>query len=235
MMAKSATIGAAPRAATGKGPARVSRRSGRIPAVLYGHGEASVPLSVDARSFDRLLHEVSIENTLIDLELEGQSPMKVLVREVQRHPYRDTILHVDFFHISMEEEITVEVPVVLVGTPKGVRLHGGIQDHAMREIEVLCLPSDIPEKIEIDVSELDIGDAVRVGDLTVPNVQILADAEQAVVSVVPPTVIEEAAPEVAVVEGAEPEVIAKGKEEEAAEAPPAKGEKPEKSEKGEKK
>jgi large subunit ribosomal protein L25 len=232
-MAKSATIGAAPRTATGKGPARAARRSGRIPAVLYGHGEESVPLTVDAHSFVRLLHEVSIENTLIDLELAGQTPMKVLVREVQRHPYRDMILHVDFFHISMQEKITVEVPVVLVGTAKGVRLHGGIQDHAMREIEVLCLPSDIPEKIEIDVSDLDIGDSVRVADLKVPNVQIMADAEQAVVSVVPPTVMEEAVPEAAVaVEGAEPEVIAKGKEEEGETAPP-KGEKGEKGERGE--
>jgi large subunit ribosomal protein L25 len=235
-MAKSATIGAAPRTATGKGPARAARRSGRIPAVLYGHGEESVPLTVDAHSFERLLHQVSIENTLIDLELAGQSPMKVLVREVQRHPYRDLILHVDFFHISMQEKITVEVPVVLVGAAKGVRLHGGIQDHAMREIEVLCLPSDIPEKIEIDVSELDVGDSVRVADLKVPNVQILADAEQAVVSIVPPTVIEEAVPEAAAVaEGVEPEVItAKAKEEEGETAPP-KPERGERGEKGEKK
>jgi large subunit ribosomal protein L25 len=234
-MAKSATIEAAPRNATGKGAARAARRSGRIPAILYGHGEASVPLTVDAHSFERLQHEVSVENTLIDLALEGQVPMKVLVREVQRHPYRDLVLHVDFFHISMQEKLTVEVPVVLIGTARGVRLNGGIQDHAMREIEVLCLPSDIPEKIEVDVSELDIGDSVRVGDIHVPNVQILADAEQAIVTIVPPTVIEEAAPEaVAEAEGVEPEVIAKGKEEEEAEAALGKGEKAERGEKGEK-
>jgi large subunit ribosomal protein L25 len=238
-MAKSAAIAAAARQATGKGAARSARRAGRIPAILYGHGEESVALTVDAHSFERLVHAVSVENTLIDLELDGQAPMKVLVREVQRHPYRDQVLHVDFFHISMQEKLTVEVPVVLVGTPLGVRLHGGIQDHSMRVIEVICLPSDIPEKIEVDVKELDIGDSVRVGDIQVPNVQILADPEQAIVTIVPPTVMEEAVPEVAAEpEGAEPEVIAKGKEEEA-EAAPAKGEKgektPPKSEKGEKK
>jgi large subunit ribosomal protein L25 len=224
-MARTATIHAATRERTGKGAARSIRREGRIPGVLYGHGEDSVALTVDAHTFSRLLHEVSVENTLLDLELEGQTALKVLVREVQRHPFRNEVLHVDFFHISMEEKISVEVPVALVGTPLGVRLHGGILDHSMRAIEVLCLPSDIPEKVEIDVSGLGIGDAIRVSDLALPDVQILDDPERSVVSVVPPTVIEEAAPEAAEVEAAEPEVIAKGKEEEAAEAPPAKGEK----------
>lgn len=225
-MAGSATIAATPRERTGKGAARSARRAGRIPAVLYGHGEESVPLSVDAHSFERLVHEVSVENTLIDLELDGRGALKVLVREIQRHPYRDEVLHVDFFHISMQEKITVEVPVVLVGTAVGVRLHGGILDHSMREIEVLCLPSDIPQRVEVDVSALDIGDAVRVSDLALPNVQILDDPEQAVVSVVPPTVMEEVVAEAEVeAEGAEPEVITKGKEEEPAEAPSAKGDK----------
>jgi large subunit ribosomal protein L25 len=228
-MAKTATISALPRTATGKGAARAARRDGRIPAVLYGHGEESVALTVDTHSFERLLHEVSVENTLIDLELDGGSPFKVLVREVQRHPYRDHILHVDFFHVSMQEKITLEVPVVLSGNPLGVRLHGGILDHAMRQIQVLCLPSDIPEKIEIDVSALEIGDAVRISDVALPNVQVLGDTEAVVVSVVPPTVIEEVVVEAAAVEGAEPEVIAKGKEEEEEEGAPggAKGEKKE--------
>lgn len=224
-MAKSAAISARSREGRGKGPARAARREGRIPGVLYGHGEDSVALSVDAHGFDRLLHEVSVESTLIDLELEGREPVKVLVREVQRHPYRDQILHVDFFHISMEEKITLGVPVTLLGTPVGVRLHGGILDHAMREIEIECLPQDIPEKVEIDVSGLDIGDAVRIGDVSLPDVQLLADPEQAIVTVVPPTVMEEVVAEAVEVEGAEPEVIAKGKEEEAAEAAPGKGEK----------
>ncbi|HEY7531075.1 MAG TPA: 50S ribosomal protein L25/general stress protein Ctc [Gemmatimonadota bacterium] len=215
MAARTATVEALRRDRTGKGAARSARRGGRIPAVLYGHGEESLALSVDGRRFERLLHEISVENTLLDLALDGQPALKVLVREIQRHPHRDEILHVDFFHVSMQEKITLEVPVVLVGTPRGVRLHGGILDHSMRDIEVLCLPSDIPEKVEIDVGELEIGQSVRISDLSIPNVQILGDADRSVVSVVPPTVIEEAAPEVeAAAEGAEPEVIAKGKEEE---------------------
>ena len=217
-MAKTMTIQANPRERTGKGAARSARREGRIPGVLYGHGEESVALSVDAHSFDRLLHEVSVENTLIDLEVDGRSPVKVLVREVQRHPFLNQILHVDFFHISMEEKITVEVPVVLKGTPAGVRLKGGIVDHAMRELEVLCLPGDIPERIELDVSALDIGDSVRVSDVSLPNVQIPGDPERAIVSVVPPTVIEEVAAEPAAEVAAEPEVISRGKEEEEAPA-----------------
>ncbi len=211
-MARSATIQATPRERTGKGAARAARRAGRIPAVLYGHGEDSVPLAVEAHTFNRLLHAVSVENTLLDLELDGQPPFKVLVREIQRHPYRDEILHVDFFHVSMQEKITLEVPVMLAGSPRGVRLHGGILDHGMREIEVLCLPSDIPEKVEVDVSALEIGDAVRISDLDVPNVQVLGDPDAVVVSVVPPTVMEEVAAEVEEAEGAEPEVIARGKE-----------------------
>jgi large subunit ribosomal protein L25 len=225
-MAKSAGLIARPRERTGKGAARATRREGRIPGVLYGHGEESVALSVDSHSFQRLLHEVSVENTLIDLELDGKAAVKVLVREVQRHPFRDEVLHVDFFHISMQEKITVAVPVLLTGVPAGVRLRGGILDHSMRDIQVLCLPSDIPERIEIDVSALDIGDAVRISDLELPDVQILADAEQAVVSVVPPTVIETAPEAVVEAAGAEPEVIAKGKEEEGgAEGAPGKAEK----------
>jgi large subunit ribosomal protein L25 len=223
MAAKTATVEALRRDQTGKGAARSARREGRIPAVLYGHGEESLVLSVDGRRFERLLHEISVENTLLDLALDGQPALKVLVREIQRHPHRDEILHVDFFHVSMQEKITLEVPVVLVGAPRGVRLHGGILDHSMRDIEVLCLPSDIPEKVEIDVSNLEIGQAVRISDLSIPNVQILGDPERSVVGVVPPTVIEEAVAEVEpAAEGAEPEVIAKGKEEEPGAAPAGK-------------
>jgi large subunit ribosomal protein L25 len=212
-MARSAAIQATVRDGRGKGAARSVRREGRIPAVLYGHGEASVPLTVDAQSFSRILREISVENTLIDLELDAQPPLKVLVREVQRHPYRDEVLHVDFFHISMEEKITVQVPVVLVGTPRGVRVSGGVLDHAMREIEVSCLPQDIPEKVEIDVSGLDIGEAVRPSELNLPDVQILGDPDRPVVSVLAPTVLPEAAVPGEEVEGAEPEVITRGKEE----------------------
>jgi large subunit ribosomal protein L25 len=211
------TIRATRRDGIGKGPARTTRREGRVPGVLYGHGEESVALSVDARELQRLVHSVSIENTIVDLAVEGvRQPVKVLIREIQRHPTREEYLHVDFFHIAMDEKLSVEVPIVLVGTPIGVKDKGGIVDHQLRELEVYCLPGEIPEKIEVDVSALDIGDAIHVGDIVVPEgVEVEIDAERSVVTVLAPTVVaEEEAAAAAEEAPAEPEVIGKRKPEE---------------------
>ena len=158
-MAKaSTTISATKRDGIGKGSARTTRREGRVPGVLYGHGEESIPLSVDARELERLVQSVSVENTIVDLALKGtRQPYKVLIREVQRHATRDQFLHVDFFHVAMDEKISVEVPIVVTGEPVGVRTKGGILDYQLRELSVVCLPGDIPEKIEVDVAHLDIG------------------------------------------------------------------------------
>ena len=214
-MATSATIHATARDGRGKGAARTTRRGGRIPGVLYGHGEESVALSVDAAELKRLVHAISIENTIVDLDLGGSEPYKVLIRELQRHPVRDEFLHIDFFHVAMDEKLQVEIPIVLVGTPTGVKNKGGVLDHQLRELEVYCLPGNIPEKVELDVSALDIGDSVHVSDIRLGDVEILTDADRAVVAVLAPTVIE--VEEAAVVEEApaEPEVIGRGKEEEA--------------------
>lgn len=203
----------------GKGPARRLRQDGRIPAVLYGHGFDAVALSVDETELRDLLQTISTENTLIDLRLEGAeagpATATALIREVQRHPWQPRILHVDFFKISMEERITVEIPVALVGVPVGVKAAGGILEMILRDIEIECLPGDIPEKIELDVTALGIGDSIRVRDITIPKVQIKADPDQAIVTVVPPTVMVEpekpAAPEAEI---AEPEVIARERKEE---------------------
>jgi large subunit ribosomal protein L25 len=216
-MASNSNIGALPREAVGKGGARSMRREGRVPGILYGHGEESIPLSVDARELQRLVHSVSIENTIVDLSLKGtRQPYKVLIREIQRHPTREEYIHVDFFHIAMDEKISVEVPIVLNGEPTGVRNKGGILDHQLRELEVYCLPAEIPERIEVDVSELDIGDAIHVRDLAVPEgVEIEADPDRAVAAVLAPAVVpieEEVA--AAVEEPAEPEVITKRRAEE---------------------
>lgn len=216
-MASNSNIGALPREAVGKGGARSMRREGRIPGILYGHGEESIPLSVDARELQRLVHSVSIENTIVDLSLKGtRQPYKVLIREIQRHPTREEYIHVDFFHIAMDEKISVEVPIVLNGEPTGVRNKGGILDHQLRELEVYCLPAEIPERIEVDVSELDIGDAIHVRDLAVPEgVEIEADPDRAVAAVLAPAVVpieEEVA--ASVEEPAEPEVITKRRAEE---------------------
>lgn len=217
-MATTATISARSRESRGKGAARQTRREGRIPGVLYGHGEDSVPLSVDANELQRLVHTISIENTIVDLDLGSGEPYKVLIRELQRHPFRDEFVHIDFFHVAMDEQIQVEVPIVLIGTPTGVKNKGGVVDHQLRELEVFCLPGSIPEKIELEVSHLDIGDSIHVSDIQLPDVEILTDADRSVVAVLAPTVIEveEAAAEEAL---AEPEVIGRGKEaEEEAEA-----------------
>lgn len=228
-MATSATIHATSREGTGKSAARTSRREGRVPGILYGHGEESVPLSVDARELQRLVHSVSIENTIVDLALDkAKAPVKVLIREIQRHPTREQYLHVDFFHIAMDEKLSVEVPIVLIGTPVGVKDKGGIVDHQLRELEVYCLPGEIPEKIEVDVSALDIGDSIHVSELSVPEgIDVETDAERSVVAVLAPAalVAEEA------VEGApapeeeitEPELIGRKKAEEEGEGEEAEG------------
>ena len=212
-MARTVTINARTRDQTGKGAARTSRRDGRVPGVLSGHGEESVALSVDANELQRLVHSISVENTIVDLEMEGK-PYKVLIRELQRHPFRDEYLHIDFFHVAMDEKIHVEIPIVLTGVPTGVKNKGGVMDHQLREIEVFCLPGNIPEKVEIDVTELDIGDSIHVRDVTLPEVEILTDLERSVVAVLAPTVIEVEEEEEPEDELLEPELIGRGKEDE---------------------
>jgi large subunit ribosomal protein L25 len=211
-MATTATISAQTREGRGKGAARASRRGGRIPGVLYGHGEESVPLSVDAGELQKLVHTISVENTIVDLDIGDGEPYKVLIRELQRHPFRDEFVHIDFFHVAMDEKIQVEVPIVLLGTPTGVKNKGGILDHQLRELEVFCLPGSIPEKVEVDVSHLDIGDSIHVNEIQLPDVEVLTELDRAVVAVLAPTVVEveEEAAEEAILE---PEVIGRGKEE----------------------
>ena len=212
-MANTASITAERRQETGKGAARTFRRTGRVPGILYGHGEESVAVSVDARELSRLVQSISVENTIVDLEVGDGGSYKVLIRELQRHPYRNEMIHVDFFHVAMDEKIYVEIPIVLHGTPVGVKNKGGIVDHQLRELEVYCLPGSIPEKVEVDISELDIGDAIHVADLSIPDVEIETDPERSVVTVLAPTVIEEPEAEIAEEELAEPEVIGKAREE----------------------
>lgn len=212
-MATNAMISATEREGRGKGAARSTRREGRIPGILYGHGEESVALSVDAGELKKLVHSISVENTILDLDFGGSEPYKVLIRELQRHPVRDEFVHIDFFHVAMDEKIQVEIPILLIGTPTGVKNKGGVLDHQLRELEVFCLPGNIPEKVELDVSDLDIGDSIHVSDIQLPDVEILTELDRAVVAVLAPTVIEveeEAAAEATLTE---PEVIGRGKEE----------------------
>jgi len=210
---------------TGKGPARRSRRGGVIPGVIYGEGERSIPFEAKYDDFQTLIHTASGENVIVDLKLEGDSAdRKAIIREIQRDPINGSILHFDLHHISMTEKVKVNVPVVVVGVPIGVKDFGGVLEHVLREIEVECLPTEIPAKIEVDVSALKIGDSIHVGELTVAGGTITTTKERSVVTVVPPAV-EEVAKEAEVPEAAEPELVGKEKEEEEEEVKEGEGEK----------
>jgi large subunit ribosomal protein L25 len=214
----SAALSARAREGTGKGNARKLRAAGRIPAVIYGHGEETRKLSVDAHELKTLFSKIRVENTVITMNIEGESePSQALVREVQRHAYRDDFVHVDFYQIHAGEAITVEVPIRLLGNPPGVKA-GGVLQHALNEIEVRCMPDRIPATLDVDISSLEIGDSVHVSDIPQPEgVEFLIDAERTVCSVMAPTLAveeEEVAAEVAEGEPEEPEVIARGKADE---------------------
>lgn len=229
-------LGGTRREKLGKGGARKARAAGHIPAVLYGHGQEPVPVSVQAREFDLALRGHKGGNPIVNLSVGGGGEYTALIRAVQYDPLTHGILHLDFQHISLTETIEVKVAVHLTGLPIGVKDGGGILETILREIEVRCLPTALPAAIEVDVSHLNIGDSVHVREVTVPNVTILNDGAETIATVVPPTVMEEKPAEAVVVEAApsEPEVIAKGKKEEG-EAPAAEAkEKKEKEDKGKK-
>ena len=197
-------LNATPRTGSGKGVARKLRAAGKVPAVVYGHGDRTIPLALDAHELEILLHSISVDNTVIGLMTEGGAETKVLIREVQMHPFRPMALHVDFLQLHAGERIRLHIPVRLVGTPEGVHAHGGVMDQVIYDLDVECLPDQIPEAAEVDVSGLQIGDSARVGDLKLDGVKVLTDPDLPIVSVLAPTVHEE--PEAA--EAApEPEVI----------------------------
>ncbi len=203
------------RDSVGKGGARKARAAGKIPAVLYGHGEEPVALAVGAREFDVALRKHRGGNAIVNLSLGG-GEVTALIRDVQYDPINHAILHLDFQHISLTETIEVEVPVHLIGVPVGVKDGGGILEHIVRQVEVRCLPTTIPASIDVDVTKLAIGDSVHVRDLSVADVQVLSDPDATIATVVPPTVMEEAKPAEGVAEaGTQPEIsVAKGKKEE---------------------
>jgi large subunit ribosomal protein L25 len=211
---------------TGKGVARKLRAAGQVPGVLYGESTEPMPLQLAGREIATILRKSSSEHIIIDLTVNenGGEPQLALLRAVQHDPITGDVLHVDFLHISPTKKIIVTVPVNITGTAIGVKDFGGILQHALREIEVESLPSDIPDRIDVDVSELGIGDAVHVRDVKVSNVQFVTAEERTIASVVPPTVMREVT-EAAEAEGeaAEGEAAAEGEgaaaEGEAKEAP----------------
>jgi large subunit ribosomal protein L25 len=183
---------------TGKNANHKIRAQGYIPAVLYSHGE-SQSIMVQKKNFFKIFKGHISENVLIDLEIKDASgsPVKAFVKDYQRHPITDEILHVDFFRVTMTEAISTNVPVEIVGTPIGVK-QGGILEIIEREIEVECLPSDLPEKITIDVTNLAIGQSIHVKDIAAPKgVTILSTPDTVVVAVLAPhKVVEEVAQQV---------------------------------------
>jgi large subunit ribosomal protein L25 len=207
-------LGATPRGDAGKGVARKLRSTGRVPAVLYGHGEQPRALSVNAHDLGLLIGAVNVENTIVTLDIDGEGPQDVLLREVQMHPYKPEPLHVDFFHVHAGEKLHVKIPVRLQGTPVGVHTDGGVLDQVLYEVEVECLPANIPDAVEIDVSNLGIGESVRVGDIPArEGVKFLQDGELPIASIVGAHRSEDV--DAAAEEPSEPEVLRarKGEEE----------------------
>jgi large subunit ribosomal protein L25 len=238
-MANVVAIEATTRQPRGKGAARQTRFAKKVPAVVYGHGRASQPLTVDALALEKALIGVDPESTLIELTVDGKKS-RALIREIQRHALRPDIIHVDFYEIKADEKVTLKVPVHLVGTPDGVRNAGGVLDQVIREVEIEVLPEHIPDRVELDVSALLIGHSKHVSDLSIANAVILTGADLTIATVVPPRAEEVVAPTAeAGAEVAEPELIRKVREEEGEEgeaAPPAeaKAEAKPKAEKAEK-
>lgn len=214
-----AQLSASSRAGAGKGPARTLRRDGRLPAVIYGHAREPLSLSVNAREFERLLERVAAENTVIELDIDG-TMSRTLIREIQRHPVRRNVLHVDFQELVAGERVIVRIPLVLQGTPDGVRHSGGILSQVMQELECRVDPLNMPGHIDIDVSGIAIGHSIHVNEISIPEgIEVLDDPESTIAVVAAPKAeVEAPAPGAAPEAPAEPELIRKPKEGEEGEA-----------------
>jgi large subunit ribosomal protein L25 len=219
-----ATLEAVKREGRRKNEANRLRASGKMPAIFYGPGKGgkaaeAIAVTVDPKAVLRILHSDSGANTLINLKVDGRET-RVMLREYQLDPVTHQLLHADFYELAMDKAITVTVPIQLNGESKGVKQQGGLLDFVTREIEVECLPTDIPEHIDVDVTELMLHQSIRVRDLAVnPKWKAISDGDTMLVHIVVPKVEEEpvaeAAPEAAAAAApAEPEVIKKGKTEE---------------------
>ena len=222
-----ATLEAVERTARGKNESRRLRVTGKIPAVVYGVKEAGVPIAVDPKGLTKILQTELGANTLIALKLPGGGNARVLVKEYQYDPVTHKLLHADFYKVAMDKVIRVTVTVVPKGEPKGVKQQGGVLDIVHRQLELECLPADIPEHIEVDVTEMMVGQSVRVRDVaTNAKWKAVSDPEMMLMHVIIPKVEEvpatpEAVAAAAAAGPAEPEVIKKGKKEEEGEAPAA--------------
>jgi large subunit ribosomal protein L25 len=201
-----------------KNAARRVRVAGKIPAVVYGAGQEAVAVTVDPKVITKILHSESGHNTIFDLNVEGTAVVKAMIVDWQNEPIKGKLLHIDLKRIAMNKAMRVSVPIVLVGVPVGVKAQGGILEHVMREVEVECLPSDIPSHLDVDVTELALNGAIHISDLPHSgSIKFLGEENATVAHVV--ATREEAAAEV--VAPAEPEVAKKGKTDAPAAAPAA--------------
>ncbi len=196
----------------GKEKAKKLRKQGLIPGVFYEKGKEAIPLTFNGKDLQKFLGE---RHAIVEIKVKGKKRnLKAIIKDIQTNPITDEVMHVDFQGVTMSEKLTAVVPVVLVGTPKGVKL-GGMLEHLIRELEVECYPKDLPEKLEIDVSDLEVGDSIHVSDLKFENLRILDDPSETIAVVEGRKVGEEGEVEEAeapAAEMTEPEVIKKGKE-----------------------
>ena len=214
------SVTATPRTGTfNKGFARRVRMQGLIPAVVYGAGQDSVPVTVDPKVITKILYSDSGHNTIFDLAIEGAAPAKGMIVDWQNEPIKGHLLHIDIKRIAMDKAMVVSVPVQLVGVPVGVKVHGGVLSQVLHEVEIECLPGDIPSHIDVDVAELDINGAIHISDLPhTDKIKFLGEETDLVAHV---TVLREEAATEAVAGPAEPEVAKKGKQDADAAAPAA--------------
>jgi large subunit ribosomal protein L25 len=213
-MVETLTLKAQRRSDTGKGVARKLRSDGQIPAVIYGHGRDPESLTITQAELDKVL---SGSGGSIVLELKiGNKKTRALIREVQRHPTRLNVLHVDFLEVHAGELLTLKTPIRLIGSPEGVRNQGGVLDQIMRELEIRVFPRNLPEFVEVDVDALTVGHSIHVRDIEVLDAEVLDDPDATVCTVVAPRVEVEAVevPEEEEEELLEPELIRKAKAEE---------------------
>jgi len=186
---KSVTLKAYPRTLVKRNSVKKIYELGRVPAVIYGRHIKPQNLEVDGKAIDGLVHHSHSDNLLVDLQIEGDANSKrlALIKEVQHHPLSGKILHVDFHEVSETEKVTITVPVETIGEAIGVKTSGGILEHVLHRVKVRCLPKDIPEYITIDVSNLDIGNAIHIGEIQPPpGVEIIGDKSITVVAVAAP-------------------------------------------------
>jgi large subunit ribosomal protein L25 len=226
---KSVPLKAYPRTQTRRGGVKKLRDTGRVPAVIYGRQAKPQNLEISAKEIGDLIHHSASENMLVDLSVENDARAKrlALVQEVQHHPLDGKVLHVDFHEVAENEKVIVQVPVETVGEAAGVKTGGGVLEHVLFKLKVRCLPKDLPEQIVIDVSHLELGKAVHLGEVKAPaGVEIIGDKHIPVVSVALPRAEEEVAPaEGAAASAGDVEMIKEKKEEGEEGEAPAKGEK----------